>query len=81
LGSDDPTLPLDEQKSNRRDQRPGWRMQKVYPVNNDTEDLALMSFPRGVNAAKVVNKAPNGETVFSGALLDDFEIIVTKIEY
>lgn len=38
LGSDDPTLPLDLQKNNRRDQRtPGWRPQKVYPVVPDTD--------------------------------------------
>jgi hypothetical protein len=36
LGSDDPTLPIDEQKNNRADQRTvGWRQQKVYPVTPD----------------------------------------------
>lgn len=70
LGSDDPTLPLDDQKNNRTDQRPpGWRQQKVYPV----EDAP----PRGYYV-KVVNKSPKGETVYSGASLGGLEIVVSK---
>jgi hypothetical protein len=53
LGSDDPTLPLDEQANNRDDQRsPGWRQQKVQNSNSDevdANDPALLSYPRGVN--------------------------------
>lgn len=46
LGSDDPTLPLDMQKNNRRDQRtPGWRQQKIYPVVPDTDSAdALIGY-------------------------------------
>lgn len=74
LGSDDPTLPLDEQKNNRTDQRtPGWRQQRVYPL----EDPALQTLPRGYSV-RVVNKSPKGETVYSGASLGGLEIVVTK---
>jgi len=38
LGSDDPTLPLDEQKNVRKDQRAGgWRTQKIYPIYGEEE--------------------------------------------
>ena len=52
LGSDDPTLPLDEKANVRDDQRrPGWRIQKVQPSNSETEvdqnDPALSTIPRG----------------------------------
>lgn len=74
LGADDPTLPLDEQKNTREDQRtPGWRQQKIYP----TEDPALQILPRGYSA-KIIGKTSKGETVYSGALLGGIEIIVTK---
>jgi hypothetical protein len=54
LGSDDPTLPLDEGANIRQDQRrPGWRAQKVTPSNSreeiDNNDPALTTFPRGIN--------------------------------
>jgi len=53
LGSDDPTLPLDEQNNSRNDQRrPGWRAQVVQPSNSaekiDANDPALSSYPRGL---------------------------------
>lgn len=52
LGSDDPTLPLDEQTNIRDDQRrPGWRQQTVLRTNSDTSvistDPALSTLPRG----------------------------------
>jgi len=57
LGSDDPTLPLDEQANLRPDQRrPGLRMQSVQPTNAenviDANDPALLSFPRGINPSQ-----------------------------
>lgn len=57
LGSDDPTLPLDEQHNLRADQRrPGWRPQVVQPSNAkeniDANDPALKSLPRGLHPAK-----------------------------
>ena len=79
LGSDDPSLPLDTQENDREDQQqPGWRHQKVYPVNEeqDTNNPALQALPRGYNRIKVVGKGPNGETVYSGYSLNDFENIV-----
>ena len=56
LGSDDPTLPLDTQGNVRDDQRqPGWRTQKVQPINTDgtidQNDPALLGYPRGYNPA------------------------------
>lgn len=52
LGSDDPTLPLDEQANFRDDQRrPGLRRQLIRPRNTDGEidanDPALLGYPRG----------------------------------
>ena len=91
LGSDDPTLPLDTQRNNRKDQRtPGWRLQKIYPVYPSgylsdvsdpvvQDDPAAATLPRGHSIVKMVNTAPNGETVYSGYSLGDLEIIVTKI--
>lgn len=36
LGSDDPTLPLDDQPNRTKSQeKEGWRQQKVYPVHSD----------------------------------------------
>jgi hypothetical protein len=57
LGQDDPTLPLDEQANVRDDQRqPGWRQQKVQPINTDgtidQNDPALLGYPRGFNPSK-----------------------------
>jgi hypothetical protein len=78
LGSDDPTLPLDEQMNDRNDQRtPGWRQQKVYPRRGaDTNDPVFASMPRGKDAIKVITKSANGETVYSGANLGDLEIVI-----
>lgn len=75
LGSDDPTLPLDLQKNNRRDQRtPGWRQQKVYPVveGTDSNDPALRN--RRKNFIKEISKNSNGETVYSGQSLGGLKI-------
>lgn len=55
LGSDDPTLPLDEQVNLRDDQRrPGWRKQVIQPSNSrekiDANDPALANTDaRGTN--------------------------------
>jgi hypothetical protein len=84
LGSDDPTLPLDEQKNNRKDQRNvGWRQQKIYPVTSDLEDVvtlqndpAAATIPKGY--VKVISRTSKGETVFSGTSLGGLEIVVTK---
>jgi len=53
LGSDDPTLPLDEKSNARDDQRsPGWTLGKIQPSNAETKidanDPALTTLPRGV---------------------------------
>lgn len=53
LGSDDPTLPLEEKRNSRDDQRsPGWNVGKVQPSNAETQidanDPALSTLPRGV---------------------------------
>lgn len=86
LGSDDPTLPLDVQSNNRKDQRtPGWRSQKVYPVTQDAqvkdvaalEDPASSSLPRG-QYVKAVSYNSKGETVYKGTTLDSLEIVITK---
>ena len=52
LGSDDPTLPLDEQANVRDDQRrPGLRQQNIQPSNTDlsvdANDPVLSTYPRG----------------------------------
>lgn len=54
LGSDDPTLPLDEKENVKDDQRrPGWRQQVIQPSNAkenvDQNDPALTGYPRGIN--------------------------------
>lgn len=80
LGSDDPTLPLDEQHNIRNDQRtPGWREQKTYPVASDVNanDPALDSMPRGYSPIKVISSSGKGETVYTGSSLDELEIVIT----
>jgi hypothetical protein len=85
IGSDDPTLPLDLSKNNRRDQRSiGWRSQKIYPnvpVDGPTtptqDDPASSTLRRGYSV-KIVNKTPRGETVYSGSSLDGLEIVISK---
>jgi len=88
LGSDDPTLPLDLQENKKKDQLPsGWRLQKIYPVLNDinddegTVDTADKSLNEDVpnqtlrgGSIKVIGKNSLGETVYSGAALDDLKI-------
>ncbi len=83
LGSDDPTLPLDEQQNNRDDQRDvGWRQQKVYAIGSSDDpavlesDPASLGIPRGY--IKVRNTTSKGETVYTGASLEDLEIVVIK---
>ena len=84
LGSDDPTLPLDDVQNVRPDQRNvGWRVQKVYPITSDIDnpdtlgnDPAAASLPRGY--VKMINRTSKGETTFSGASLGGLEIKVTK---
>lgn len=80
LGSDDPTLPLDEVGNSCTHQRStGWRQQKIYPINDAvslTNDPAANSLPRGY--VKVKNSTSRGETVYSGTSLGGLEIKVTK---
>lgn len=83
LGSDDPTLPLDDQNNNRDDQRDvGWRQQKVYAVGDADNpavlenDPASLSVPRGY--IKVRNTTSKGETVYTGASLEELQIVVIK---
>lgn len=85
LGTDDPTLPLDLQKNNSRDQRSaGWNLKKSYVVSQDisnpiTNDIdpAATTLPRGATI-KVVGRNSAGETVYSGASLGGLEIVVIK---
>lgn len=83
LGSDDPTLPLDEQPNNRDDQRDvGWRQQKIYAIGSSQDpsvlenDPATASIPRGY--VKVRSTTSKGETAYTGASLEDLEIVVIK---
>jgi hypothetical protein len=89
IGSDDPTLPLDETANVRSDQRrPGWRVQRVqpYPGGIDKNDPALISrpdpelreFPRGSQpGVKIIDVNPStGETVFTTSDFDGLKIIV-----
>lgn len=91
LGSDDPTLPLDEQRNKRDDQRNiGWRSQKIYPVLTGDElaedvdpikasnDPALKNSCKRQAKIKVLNKNSRGETAYSGADLGGLIIKVTK---
>lgn len=89
LGSDDPTLPLDEQKNVRTDQRlTGWRQQKIYPIvpNGDAVDPTdpknsndpSVTTQSQRNIIKVLNKNSKGETTYTGASLGDLEIVVTR---
>ena len=57
VGSDDPTLPLDDQPNLRDDQRsPGWRLQTVQALNSSEDisstDPALSGYPRGQQPAR-----------------------------
>ena len=77
IGSDDPTLPLDEKQNNRRDQRtPGWHQQKIYPVieGTDSNDPALRN--KRKNFIKEVSKNSKGETVYVGQTLGGVKIVV-----
>lgn len=89
LGSDDPTLPLDLQKNALDDQRSvGWRQQKIYPIivqhnlkdltEEDSQDPALTTVPRGHNFIKTVSTSIKGETVYSGYSLGGLEISFTN---
>lgn len=89
LGSDDPTLPLDNNSNTLEDQRSvGWRQQKIYPVitehdavdltNEDPQDPALTTVPRGHNFVKTVSTTAKGETVYSGYSLGGLEISFTN---
>lgn len=84
LGSDDPTLPLDEQKNVRDDQRtPGWRIQKTLENGDDPASL-----PRGrqrppvPNTFSSVRRKIQGETVYrdtSSLPNGSLEIILQKL--
>jgi len=84
LGSDDPTLPLDEQKNILDDQRGvGWRQQKISPfitqhdpanpAGGSPNDPAYTTVPRGYRYLKIKSKNASGETVYTGNDLDDLE--------
>lgn len=78
LGADDPTLPRDEQGNIRPDQRPpGWRTQKVYPINDqDVDDPAYDSLLASRRRIKEVAKNRRGETVYTGATLGGLQIVI-----
>lgn len=86
LGSDDPTLPLDDIKNFRKDQRSvGWRSQKIYPVRQDdynyntyANDPAINQKLNGDLNIKVLSKNSKGETVYTGASLGGLKIEVIK---
>ena len=92
IGSDDPTLPLDDVKNVRRDQRSiGWRQQKIYPAVPDNgkmtdpilaasyNDPAVKSSPQQPSAKY---KNLKGETVYSGDLMGDLQYIMkSKIPF
>jgi hypothetical protein len=94
LGSDDPTIPLDEQPNRKLDQQAdGWRQQKIYPVFSSISDSSNLrrqysdpvasSESQSSNSAtegsvKVIGKTSKGETVYSGRSLEGLEIIFTK---
>lgn len=69
LGSDDPTLPLDEQANVRDDQRrPGWRNQVIQPSNAkeniDANDPALTGYPRGIKPSSYQKLRVGNETKY-----------------
>ena len=94
LGSNDPTIPLDEQPNRKLDQQAdGWRQQKIYPVFSSISDSSNLrrqysdpvasSESQSSNSAtegsvKVIGKTSKGETVYSGRSLEGLEIIFTK---
>ena len=53
LGADDPTLPIDDEASSRRDMRKTGRG-RVYPASNeiDPHDPALLAYSRGTSPGK-----------------------------
>lgn len=84
MGSDDPTLPLDEQKNELEDQRSlGMRQQKSgyiiteHDPNNpgkvNPNDPARTNMPRGYRYLKIKSKNSKGEIIYSGYTLDDIE--------
>jgi hypothetical protein len=73
LGSDDPTLPLDDAENARDDQRrPGWRRGRVQPKNSaeeiDANDPALLSYPRGYAPYGYRKIVVGGETKYARIL-------------
>lgn len=79
LGSDDPTLPRDVVQNSRPDQRPpGWRQQKVYPIDaQDTNDPAADLRYAQRKKIREISRGNSGETVYSGAGLSELEILFT----
>lgn len=80
LGSDDPTLPLDDAANVRKDQRsPGWRQQKIFPAGSQewSGDPANASLPRG-RIVRRTSRSQQGETVYVGGSLDALEIESSK---
>lgn len=91
LGSDDPTIPLDEQPNRKSNQQAdGWRSQKIYPVFSDIGSNSItsdpiaasnspsnFSAPRG-NIIKATSRNSKGEVTYSGSSLGGLEIVITK---
>ena len=78
LGADDPTLPRDVRGNSRPDQRPpGWRPQKVYPINDqDVDDPAIDPLLTSRRRIKEVSRNRHGETVYTGATLGGLQIVI-----
>lgn len=81
LGSDDPTLPLNDQNNGLEDQRDvGWLQKNLSPYDStdlknpgasSPNDPAYANLPRGHRLIKVKTKNVKGETVYTGYDLDD----------
>lgn len=78
LGADDPTLPRDDEANIRPDQRPpGWRRQKVYPINEqDIDDPAIDPLLRSRRQIRATARNRRGETTYSGATLGGLQIVI-----
>lgn len=78
LGSDDPTLPMDDLPNNRVDQRtPGWRPGKIES-QSDVDDPATTTLSRGRAPVRRVRRNAQGETVYSGTSFEGLEIEFEK---
>jgi len=81
LGSDDPTLPLNEQNNKLEDQRDvGWHQTNLSPYNSvdpknpgasAPSDPAYSNLPRGHRLLKIKTTNAKGETIYTGYDLDE----------